>query len=68
MDETRTPGYRAVAKQIRDATVLKSPRLSLGWYTTLFGALTWPNGFDLDPILVHDRMAVAGELGREAVD
>jgi hypothetical protein len=26
------------------------------------GALTWPNGFDLDPIALHDRMAAAGEL------
>jgi hypothetical protein len=30
------------------------------------GALTWPNGFDLDSIALHDRMAAAGELGREA--
>jgi hypothetical protein len=29
------------------------------------GALTWPNGFDLDPIALHDRMAAAGELSRE---
>jgi len=26
------------------------------------GALTWPNGFDFDPIVLHDRMAAAGEL------
>jgi hypothetical protein len=26
------------------------------------GALTWPNGFALDPIALHDRMAAAGEL------
>jgi hypothetical protein len=32
------------------------------------GALTWPNGFDLDPIALHDRMAVAGELSREAAE
>jgi hypothetical protein len=30
------------------------------------GALTWPNGFDLDPIALHERMADAGELSREA--
>jgi hypothetical protein len=30
------------------------------------GALTWPNGFDLDPIALHDRMAAPGELSREA--
>jgi len=32
------------------------------------GALTWPNGFDLDPIALHDRMAAAGELRREAAE
>ena len=32
------------------------------------GALTWPNGFDLDPIALHDRMAAAGELTREAAE
>ena len=32
------------------------------------GALTWPNGFDLDPIALHDRMAAAGELSRAAAE
>jgi hypothetical protein len=32
------------------------------------GALTWPNGFDLDPIALHDRMAQAGELSGEAAE
>jgi len=27
-----------------------------------FGTLSWPNGFDLDSIALHDRMAEAGEL------
>jgi hypothetical protein len=26
------------------------------------GALAWPNGFDLDPIALHERMLAAGEL------
>lgn len=26
------------------------------------GALAWPNGFDLDPIALYDRMLAAGEL------
>jgi hypothetical protein len=30
------------------------------------GVLTWPNGFDLDPIALHDRMSATGELSREA--
>lgn len=32
------------------------------------GALTWPNGFDLDPIALHDRMAAAGELSQVAAE
>jgi hypothetical protein len=32
------------------------------------GGLTWPNGFDLDPIALHDRMAEAGELSSEAAE
>ena len=32
------------------------------------GALTWPNGYDLDPIALHDRMAAAGELNRAAAE
>ncbi len=33
-----------------------------------FGALAWPNGFDLDPIALHDRMSAAGELTRVAAE
>ena len=32
------------------------------------GALAWPNGYDLDPIELHDDMARAGELTREAAE
>ena len=32
------------------------------------GALTWPNGFDLDPIALHERMAEAGELTQVAAE
>lgn len=31
-----------------------------------FGTLTWPNGFDLDSIALHDRMAAAAELSQVA--
>jgi hypothetical protein len=43
---------------------LKDPAFFARVFVEL-GALTWPNGFDLDPIALHDRMAAAGELGRE---
>jgi hypothetical protein len=26
------------------------------------GAITWPNGYDWDPIALHDEMKAAGEL------
>ena len=32
------------------------------------GAPTWPNGFDLDPIALHERMAKAGELTKVAAE
>jgi hypothetical protein len=32
------------------------------------GALAWPNGFDLDPIALHDRMLAAGELSPVAAE
>ena len=32
------------------------------------GALAWPNGFDLDPIALHERMAAAGELTQVAAE
>ena len=40
---------------------LKDPAFFARVFVEL-GALTWPNGFDLDPIALHDRMAAAGEL------
>ncbi len=30
------------------------------------GALTWPNGYDWDPIALHDEMKEAGQLRRVA--
>jgi len=33
-----------------------------------FGTLTWPNGFDLDSIALHERMAKAGELTQVAAE
>jgi hypothetical protein len=46
---------------------LKDPAFFARVFVEL-GALTWPNGFDVDPIALHDRMSAAGELGREAAE
>ena len=40
---------------------LKDPAFFARVFVEL-GALAWPNGFDLDPIALHDRMLAAGEL------
>ncbi|SRR5258708_18227319 len=44
---------------------LKDPAFFARVFVEL-GALTWPNGFDLDPIVLHDSMSAAGELRRQA--
>jgi hypothetical protein len=46
---------------------LKDPAFFARVFVEL-GALTWPNGFDVDPIALHDPMSAAGELGREAAE
>jgi len=46
---------------------LKGPAFFARVFVEL-GALAWPNGFDLDPIALHDRMSAAGELGREVAE
>jgi hypothetical protein len=46
---------------------LKDPAFFARVFVEL-GALTWRNGFDLDPMALHDRMAAAGELHREAAE
>src|ERR1700744_3438576 len=54
------------ATAARDGEMVQ-PLKDLAFFARVFvelGALTWPNGFDLDPIALHDRMAAAGELHR----
>jgi Protein of unknown function (DUF2442) len=46
---------------------LKDPAFFAHVFVEL-GALTWPNGFDLDPIALHECMAAAGELSPEAAE
>src|ERR1700685_367141 len=46
---------------------LKDPAFFARVFVEL-GALAWPNGFDLDPIALHDRMLAAGELTQVAAE
>ena len=54
----------------RDGEMVR-PLQDLAFFARVFvelGALTWPNGFDLDPIALHERMAAAGELTQVAAE
>jgi Protein of unknown function (DUF2442) len=46
---------------------LKDPAFFARVFVEL-GALTWPNGYALDPIALHDRMSAAGEFQREVAE
>jgi hypothetical protein len=51
---------------VRDKTgPMAEPLKDPAYFARVFiedGALTWPNGYDWDPIALHDEMAAAGEL------
>ena len=51
----------SMVEPLRDKTYFD--RVFVDW-----GALTWPNGFDLDPINLHDTMQAAGELRQHAAE
>jgi Protein of unknown function (DUF2442) len=44
---------------------LRDPAFFLRVFIEL-GTLTWPNGFDLDSIALHDEMKTSGALRRSA--
>jgi hypothetical protein len=44
---------------------LKDPKLFARAFVEL-GTLTWPNGFDIDSIALHDEMKTSGALRRSA--
>ncbi len=53
---------------VREKTgVMAQPLKDPAYFARVFiedGALTWPNGYDWDPIALHDEMKDAGELRR----
>ena len=46
-----------MVEPLRDPAMFRRAFLS-------FGVPSWPNGFDLDPIALHDEMRKAGSLAR----
>ena len=53
---------------VRDKTgQMAQPLKDADYFARVFiedGALTWPNGYDWDPIALHDEMKAAGLLRR----
>ena len=64
-----TAGERDFAPKVVRSGEMLIPLKDPSFFARAFvelGAITWPNGYDLDPIALHDRMAAAGELKQAA--
>jgi hypothetical protein len=64
-------GVRDLSGIIAKGGPMVEPLKDPAYFARVFvemGAPTWPNGFDLDPIALHDRMSKAGELTRVAAE
>jgi len=62
-------GVRDLSEVVARDGEMVQPLKDPAYFARVFvemGAPTWPNGFDLDPIALHERMAAAGELTRGA--
>src|SRR5262245_5372863 len=58
-------GVHDFARLVREDGPMITPLRNPSYFARTsieFGAITWPNGFDLDPIKLHRDMALAGEL------
>jgi hypothetical protein len=62
-----TIGERDFAFITQEAGPMLEPLKDPAYFARVFiedGALTWPNGYDWDPIALHDEMEAAGLLRR----
>jgi hypothetical protein len=62
-----TIGVRDFALLSERAGPMVEPLKDQAYFARVFiedGALTWPNGYDWDPIALHDEMKKAGLLRR----
>lgn len=60
-----TRGVRDFASVLQRTGPMVEPLKDPAYFARVFiddGALTWPNGYDWDPIALHDEMKAAGEL------
>ena len=62
-----TIGVRDFAEVREKTGPMSEPLKDTAYFQRVFiedGALTWPNGYDWDPIALHDEMKQAGVLRR----
>ena len=62
-------GERDFSGLIAEGGVMVEPLRDPAFFVRVFiddGVLSWPNGFDVDSIALHDAMKKAGELRRSA--
>jgi hypothetical protein len=62
-----TIGVRDFAFVVEKTGPMSRPLKDPAYFARVFiedGALTWPNGYDWDPIALHDEMKEAGLLHR----
>jgi uncharacterized protein DUF2442 len=64
-----TEGVRDFSDIVAEGGPMVEPLKDARFFARVFleyGTLTWPNGFDLDSIALHDEMKRAGLLQRSA--
>ena len=64
-----TVGERDFSDIVAESGPMVAPLSNRKFFAKVFlqlGTLTWPNGFDLDSIALHDEMKSAGVLRRSA--
>ena len=62
-----TVGVRDFASVAEKTGPMAEPLKDAAYFARVFiedGVLTWPNGYDWDPIALHDEMKKAGLLSR----
>jgi hypothetical protein len=64
-----TEGVRDLSDIVNGAGWMVAPLRDPKFFARVFvqiGTLTWPDGFDLDSIALHDEMKDAGQLRKSA--